>query len=73
MSVKMPIFVFWVVMPCGLVGGCQHFEGTLVAQKTMIYIICNLFILGLASIMNVPYGCMLLSLRCVVMVLFSGS
>jgi hypothetical protein len=27
-AVKMPIFVFWVVTPCGLVGRCQHFAGT---------------------------------------------
>jgi hypothetical protein len=25
---QMLIIVFWIVMLCGLVGGCQHFGGT---------------------------------------------
>jgi hypothetical protein len=27
-GVKMTMVVFWIVMPCGLVGGYQHFGGT---------------------------------------------
>jgi hypothetical protein len=27
-AVKMSMFVFWVVTPCGLVGRYQHFGGT---------------------------------------------
>jgi hypothetical protein len=27
-AVKMLMVVFWVVTPCGLVGGYQHFRGT---------------------------------------------
>jgi hypothetical protein len=48
----MSVLVFWVVMPCGLVGGCQHFEGMLVTQKTMIYIVYNMFVLGLGRIIK---------------------
>jgi hypothetical protein len=30
LAVKMSVAVFWIVTPCGLAGGCQHFGGTVI-------------------------------------------
>jgi hypothetical protein len=36
LAMKMLIAVFWVVMPCGLVGDCQHFAGMFVITYKII-------------------------------------
>jgi hypothetical protein len=52
MAVKMLVLVFWVVMLCGPIGGCQHLRGTQIIQNTMIDIIYQMFVMVLVRIIK---------------------